>query len=161
MVPQTPGFSSLLHPELFQRSFEFCPLAGRRLSAPPPPRRPGPPENVCSARPTPAAGTYLVARYGDLAVLGSQSRNPVRRERAGGNSEVWECRPRTAAPATSPAAEQVQPPRGPGTRTVTTVATAAPRTTAACAKRPRRGPGERGERGRPGEAARRKWPWAA
>lgn len=40
------------------------------------------------------------------------------------------------------------------------VATAAPRTSAACAKRPRRGPGERGGRGRPAEAARRKWPWA-
>lgn len=55
MVPQTPGFfSSLIHPELFQRSFEFLPLAGRRLSAPPPPpRRPGPPENVCPERPTP------------------------------------------------------------------------------------------------------------
>lgn len=68
--------------------------------------------------------------------------------------------PEGAAPATSPAAGKVQPPRGPGTRTVPIVATAAPRTSAACAKRPRRGPGERGGRGRPAEAARRKWPWA-
>lgn len=46
--------------------------------------------------PLPGAGTYLVARCGDLAVLGSQSRSRVRRERAGGNSEVGERRPRSA-----------------------------------------------------------------
>lgn len=57
---------------------------------------PGPPENVCPARPFPAAGTYLVARCADLAVLGGQSRSPVRRERAGGNSEVGGRRARRA-----------------------------------------------------------------